>query len=126
MSIWSFDVKFPENTLTRVFTGKVRRAPCQSLLLPGQQHPHAWGHQGDVQNTEHSPQIFLFQAKNLKSKDINGLSDPYVKVWLMFGEKRVEKKKTPIYKCNLNPTFNQVHTADIIRLLSLMINFTAI
>ena len=26
----------------------------------------------------------------------------------MFGEKRVEKKKTPIYKCNLNPTFNQV------------------
>ena len=44
----------------------------------------------------------------MKSKDINGLSDPYVKVWLMFGEKRVEKKKTPIYKCNLNPTFNQV------------------
>jgi hypothetical protein len=35
-------------------------------------------------------------------------SDPYVKVWLMFGEKRVEKKKTPVYKCNLNPTFNQV------------------
>ena len=26
----------------------------------------------------------------------------------MFGEKRVEKKKTPVYKCNLNPTFNQV------------------
>lgn len=26
----------------------------------------------------------------------------------MFGEKRVDKKKTPIYKCNLNPTFNQV------------------
>ena len=35
-------------------------------------------------------------------------ADPYVKVWLMFGEKRVEKKKTPVYKCNLNPTFNQV------------------
>ena len=52
--------------------------------------------------------LFWVQARNLKSKDINGLSDPYVKVWLMFGEKRVEKKKTPIYKCNLNPTFNQV------------------
>ena len=38
----------------------------------------------------------------------SSLSDPYVKVWLMFGEKRVEKKKTPVYKCNLNPTFNQV------------------
>ena len=34
--------------------------------------------------------------------------DPYVKIWLMFGEKKVEKKKTPVYKCNLNPTFNQV------------------
>ena len=26
----------------------------------------------------------------------------------MFGEKRVEKKKTPVYKCNLDPIFNQV------------------
>ena len=57
---------------------------------------------------------FIFQAKNLKSKDINGLSDPYVKVWLMFGEKRVEKKKTPIYKCNLNPTFNQVGSSFLV------------
>ena len=24
-------------------------------------------------------------------------ADPYVKVWLMFGDKRVEKKKTVIY-----------------------------
>ena len=57
-------------------------------------------------------------------------SDPYVKVWLMFGEKRVEKKKTPVYKCNLNPTFNQVRQSKqggililyflFFRLLSLM------
>ena len=40
-------------------------------------------------------------------------SDPYVKVWLVFGEKRVEKKKTMIYKCNLNPTFNQVTIKNI-------------
>ena len=39
---------------------------------------------------------------------IDWSKDPYVKVWLMFGEKKVEKKKTPVYKCNLNPTFNQV------------------
>ena len=36
-----------------------------------------------------------------------------MKVWLMFGEKRVEKKKTPVYKCNLNPTFNQVRPARL-------------
>ena len=36
-----------------------------------------------------------------------------MKVWLLFGEKRVDKKKTPIYKCNLNPTFNQVKSLKI-------------
>lgn len=33
-------------------------------------------------------------------------TDPYCKVWLTFGDKRVEKRKTPIYKCTLNPVFN--------------------
>ena len=41
------------------------------------------------------------------------ISDPYVKVWLMFGDKRVEKKKTPIYKCNLNPIFNATFEFDV-------------
>lgn len=40
-------------------------------------------------------------------------TDPYVKVWLMFGDKRVEKKKTPIYKCNLNPIFNASFEFDV-------------
>jgi len=57
--------------------------------------------------------IAVLKARNLKAKDINGKSDPYVKVWLMFGEKRVEKKKTPVYKCNLNPTFNQTFEFDV-------------
>ena len=30
----------------------------------------------------------------------------------MFGDKKVEKKKTMVYKCNLNPTFNQVFEAN--------------
>merc|ERR1711997_579737 len=57
--------------------------------------------------------IGVLKARNLKAKDINGKSDPYVKVWLMFGEKRVEKKKTPIYKCNLNPIFNASFEFDV-------------
>jgi hypothetical protein len=44
-------------------------------------------------------------------------ADPYVKIWLLFGEKRVDKKKTPVYKCNLNPTFNQVHCKKIFSFL---------
>ncbi len=43
----------------------------------------------------------------------SSISDPYVKVWLMFGDKRVEKKKTPIYKCNLNPIFNATFEFDV-------------
>ncbi|XP_066148772.1 synaptotagmin-7 isoform X3 [Euwallacea fornicatus] len=50
--------------------------------------------------------LTLLKARNLKAKDINGKSDPYVKVWLQFGDKRVEKRKTAIYKCTLNPVFN--------------------
>ena len=41
------------------------------------------------------------------------IQDPYVKVWLMFGDKRVEKKKTPVYKCNLNPIFNTYFEFDV-------------
>lgn len=40
-------------------------------------------------------------------------SDPYVKVWLQFGEKRIEKRKTPIFKCTLNPVFNETFSFNV-------------
>lgn len=40
-------------------------------------------------------------------------SDPYVKVWLQFGDKRIEKKKTPVFKCTLNPVFNESFTFNV-------------
>lgn len=39
--------------------------------------------------------------------------DPYVKVWLMYKDKRVEKKKTVTMKRNLNPIFNESFAFDI-------------
>ncbi|XP_023245877.1 synaptotagmin-7 isoform X1 [Copidosoma floridanum] len=57
--------------------------------------------------------LTLLKARNLKAKDINGKSDPYVKVWLQFGEKRVEKRKTPIFKCTLNPIFNEAFSFTV-------------
>jgi Ca2+-dependent lipid-binding protein len=36
-----------------------------------------------------------------------------VKVWLQFGDKRVEKRKTPIFKCTLNPVFNEVFSFNV-------------
>jgi Ca2+-dependent lipid-binding protein len=41
------------------------------------------------------------------------ISDPYVKVWLQFGDKRIEKRKTPIFKCTLNPVFNEVFSFNV-------------
>ncbi|XP_066587956.1 synaptotagmin-7 isoform X2 [Prorops nasuta] len=57
--------------------------------------------------------ITLMEARNLKAKDINGKSDPYVKVWLHFGDKRVEKRKTSILKCTLNPVFNEAFSFNV-------------
>lgn len=41
------------------------------------------------------------------------LSDPYVKVWLQFGDKRIEKRKTAVFKCTLNPVFNDTFSFNV-------------
>ncbi|KAL0189584.1 hypothetical protein M9458_016683, partial [Cirrhinus mrigala] len=41
------------------------------------------------------------------------ISDPYVKVWLMNKDKRVEKKKTVVMKRCLNPVFNESFPFDV-------------
>uniref|UniRef100_A0A8C3A895 Synaptotagmin-7 n=1 Tax=Cyclopterus lumpus TaxID=8103 RepID=A0A8C3A895_CYCLU len=51
--------------------------------------------------------VNIIKARNLKAMDIGGTSDPYVKVWLMHKDKRVEKKKTVTMKRCLNPIFNE-------------------
>ncbi|XP_051002076.1 synaptotagmin-7 isoform X1 [Acomys russatus] len=57
--------------------------------------------------------VNIIKARNLKAMDIGGTSDPYVKVWLMHKDKRVEKKKTVTKKRNLNPIFNESFAFDI-------------
>ncbi|NXS90050.1 SYT7 protein, partial [Erpornis zantholeuca] len=57
--------------------------------------------------------VNIIKARNLKAMDIGGTSDPYVKVWLMYKDKRVEKKKTVVMKRCLNPVFNESFAFDI-------------
>ncbi|KAK6021905.1 hypothetical protein OSTOST_12412, partial [Ostertagia ostertagi] len=40
--------------------------------------------------------VVVMECKNLKKMDVLGLSDPYVKIYLMLQNKRLEKKKTTI------------------------------
>lgn len=57
--------------------------------------------------------VVILKGRDLKAKDITGSSDPYVKIWLMHGQKRLEKKKTTIKKRNLNPVFNESFVFDV-------------
>ncbi|XP_006814384.2 synaptotagmin-6-like [Saccoglossus kowalevskii] len=51
--------------------------------------------------------VVIMKARNLKAMDINGSSDPYVKVSLLQDGKRLKKKKTAVRKNNRNPVWNE-------------------
>lgn len=57
--------------------------------------------------------VVVLEAKNLKKMDVGGLSDPYVKIALYQGNKRLKKKKTTIKKRTLNPYFNESFTFEV-------------
>jgi len=57
--------------------------------------------------------IIILEAKNLKKMDVGGLSDPYVKITLMQGGKRLKKKKTTIKKNTLCPYYNESFSFEV-------------
>nr|XP_060614431.1 synaptotagmin-11 isoform X2 [Anolis sagrei ordinatus] len=57
--------------------------------------------------------VVVLKARHLPKMDITGLSDPYVKVNVYYGRKRIAKKKTHVKKCTLNPVFNESFIYDI-------------
>jgi Ca2+-dependent lipid-binding protein len=58
-------------------------------------------------STASSLTVTVIKARNLRAKDLNGLSDPYVKVWLIQNGRRIEKKKTSVRRKTLNPIFEE-------------------
>ncbi|CAF0755028.1 unnamed protein product [Brachionus calyciflorus] len=57
--------------------------------------------------------VTIVKAFNLKAMDINGKSDPYVKVVLLSKGKRIKKKKTSVMKNTLHPVYNESMLFDI-------------
>ncbi|XP_026696415.2 synaptotagmin-7 [Ciona intestinalis] len=70
--------------------------------------------------------VEIIKGRNMKPMDINGTSDPYVKIWLIYRGKRIEKKKTEIHKNNLNPEFQEEFTfnAPMDRLREMQLEIT--
>ncbi|XP_041035706.1 synaptotagmin-11-like isoform X2 [Carcharodon carcharias] len=65
------------------------------------------------QPVTHRLTVVVLKARHLPKMDIAGLSDPYVKVNVFYGRRRVAKKKTHVKKCTLNPVFNESFAFDI-------------
>ncbi|NXM25558.1 SYT7 protein, partial [Oxyruncus cristatus] len=92
--------------------GEVTPCPCGCPRIPQ-------GSRGELllslcyNPSANSIVVNIIKARNLKAMDIGGTSDPYVKVWLMYKDKRVEKKKTVVMKRCLNPVFNESFAFDI-------------
>ncbi|XP_018621440.1 synaptotagmin-11-like [Scleropages formosus] len=58
--------------------------------------------------------VVVLKAKHLPKVDITGLSgNPYVKVNVFYGRKRIAKKKTHVKKGTLNPVFNETFVYDV-------------
>ncbi|XP_013780479.1 synaptotagmin-1-like isoform X2 [Limulus polyphemus] len=57
--------------------------------------------------------VVILEAKNLKKMDVGGLSDPYVKISIHQGSRRLKKKKTTIKKRTLNPYYNESFTFQV-------------
>ncbi|XP_049429336.1 synaptotagmin VIII isoform X3 [Epinephelus fuscoguttatus] len=57
--------------------------------------------------------VVILEAKNLKSMDTIGTSDPYVKVQLALDKRKWRKRKTSTKKKTLNPYYNESFTFDV-------------
>ncbi|KAK7170756.1 hypothetical protein R3I94_000841 [Phoxinus phoxinus] len=65
------------------------------------------------QSTTSTLTVVVLKARHLPKAESSGPSDPYVKVNLFQGKKRVCKKKTHVKKCSPNPVFNELFVFDL-------------
>lgn len=66
------------------------------------------------QPVSHRLSVVVLKARHLPKMDASGHSaNPYVKVNVFYGRKRIAKKKTHVKKSTLNPVFNESFIYDI-------------
>ncbi|XP_049578401.1 synaptotagmin-1 isoform X2 [Syngnathus scovelli] len=57
--------------------------------------------------------VVILEARNLKSTDLDGRSDPYVKVQLALDKRKWKKKKTSVKKNTLDPYYNEAFSFKV-------------
>lgn len=57
--------------------------------------------------------VVVLKARSLPKMDVTGLADPYVKIYLLYNQQRIAKKKTHVKKRTLSPVFNESFIFDI-------------
>lgn len=57
--------------------------------------------------------VVVLKAQNLPKMDVTGLADPYVKIYLLYNNQRIVKRKTQTKKRTLSPVFNESFIFDI-------------
>lgn len=60
-----------------------------------------------LSHTNNELLIFVNRAKGLAAADSNGLSDPYVKAYLLPDKSKHSKRKTEVKKKTLNPVYKE-------------------
>ncbi|KAM9426028.1 synaptotagmin-4 [Pholidichthys leucotaenia] len=65
------------------------------------------------QSTTNTLTVVVLKARHLPKTENNGPTDPYVKVNMYHGKKRVCKKKTHVKKCSPNAVFNELFVFDL-------------
>ena len=61
----------------------------------------------EIHYTNHFILVQVIQAVELPAMDMGGLSDPYVKIYLIPETKGQKKFETKVHRKTLNPFFNQ-------------------
>uniref|UniRef100_A0A8C6WTX0 Synaptotagmin XIb n=1 Tax=Neogobius melanostomus TaxID=47308 RepID=A0A8C6WTX0_9GOBI len=65
------------------------------------------------QPVSHRLSVVVLKARHLPNMDPSLTANPYVKVNVYYGRKRIAKKKTHVKKSTLNPVFNESFIYDI-------------
>eukprot|EP00055_Hartaetosiga_balthica_P008457 m.31596 g.31596 ORF g.31596 m.31596 type:complete len:641 (+) comp6319_c1_seq1:176-2098(+) len=61
----------------------------------------------DKTDTHYILEVEVYEARNLLPADLNGLADPYVKMYIIPDPNKKTKQKTAVIKKSLDPTWNE-------------------